>query len=108
MCVCVSCLKVNNNGLLSFNVAVESYSPDSFPIGNNEAMVAPFWADVDTSINDGKVYYREAIDAETLGRVSQDVRDTLAELSQFAATWAFVSTWHEVTYYGGSNYTSVS
>lgn len=37
---------INNNGNLSFNGPIASFSPTGFPIGT--PMIAPFWADVDT------------------------------------------------------------
>jgi hypothetical protein len=38
---------VNNNGNITFNNPVPTFTPIPFPISNNP-MVAPFWADVDT------------------------------------------------------------
>jgi hypothetical protein len=38
---------INNNGNLSFNGALSTYTPDAFP-GAPQPMIAPYWADVDT------------------------------------------------------------
>jgi MYXO-CTERM domain-containing protein len=38
---------VNNNGNLSFNGPLSTYTPSAFP-GAPEPMIAPYWADVDT------------------------------------------------------------
>ncbi|WEF33272.1 nidogen-like domain-containing protein [Pseudoduganella chitinolytica] len=38
---------VNNNGNISFSGPLSTYSPSLFPI-SSAAMIAPFWADVDT------------------------------------------------------------
>ncbi|GGY75756.1 nidogen-like domain-containing protein [Pseudoduganella plicata] len=38
---------VNNNGNISFTGALSSFTPSLFPI-SSAAMIAPFWADVDT------------------------------------------------------------
>lgn len=47
---------VNNNGNITFNNPVSSYTPSPFPI-SNQPMIAPFWADVDTrGANGGNVY----------------------------------------------------
>jgi len=47
---------INNNGNLTFTSGLGSYTPDPFPI-TNQAMIAPFWADVDTSCTScGEVY----------------------------------------------------
>lgn len=45
---------INNNGNITFNAAVGSYTPEPFPIAN-QPMIAPFWADVDTR-GTGNVY----------------------------------------------------
>jgi hypothetical protein len=47
---------INNNGNLTFDSPVSSYTPSPFPV-TNQAMIAPFWADVDTSCTTcGEVY----------------------------------------------------
>ena len=38
---------INNNGSLSFNSAISTYTPNAFP-GAPQPMIAPYWADVDT------------------------------------------------------------
>ncbi|TFJ96299.1 MARCKS-related protein [Platysternon megacephalum] len=43
-------LYVNNNGVVSFGVPVNQFTPDSFPLTDGRAFVAPFWADVDNRI----------------------------------------------------------
>ncbi|RLJ20243.1 nidogen [bacterium endosymbiont of Escarpia laminata] len=39
---------INNNGNVSFNNPISSYTPDPFPVAN-QPMIAPWWGDVDTS-----------------------------------------------------------
>ncbi|CAB9494456.1 nidogen-like domain-containing protein [Alteromonas macleodii] len=47
---------INNNGNITFNSAVSSYTPVPFP-NTNQPMIAPFWGDVDTSCDDcGEVF----------------------------------------------------
>jgi len=48
---------INNNGNVSFDQAYYTYTPTGFPI-NGYAMVAPFWADVDTRGGFGSVHYK--------------------------------------------------
>ncbi|MCB1851591.1 MAG: PEP-CTERM sorting domain-containing protein [Gammaproteobacteria bacterium] len=43
---------VNNNGNISFNSEVGSYTPEPFPI-SDQPMIAPYWADVDTRNDPG-------------------------------------------------------
>jgi hypothetical protein len=47
---------LNNNGNLSFDNAISSFSASGFPI--NSPMIAPFWSDVDTTGGIGAVYYK--------------------------------------------------
>ncbi|MBA1446229.1 MAG: hypothetical protein M3H12_08765 [Chromatiales bacterium] len=39
---------INNNGNISFDNPISSYTPDPFPVAN-QPMIAPWWGDVDTS-----------------------------------------------------------
>ena len=49
---------INNNGNISFNSGISTFSSDSFPITGND-MVAAFWGDVDTrNVSSGLVYYK--------------------------------------------------
>jgi len=47
---------INNNGNVTFNASLSSYTPWGFPSGNNP-MLAPFFADVDTR-GAGSVWYK--------------------------------------------------
>lgn len=38
---------INNNGNISFNAALSTFTPNAFP-GAPQPMIAPYWADVDT------------------------------------------------------------
>ena len=51
-------VKVSTNGAVSFDNGVSEYTPEPFPIASDK-MISVYWCDVDTSINDGRVYYRE-------------------------------------------------
>ncbi|XP_022783567.1 sushi domain-containing protein 2-like isoform X2 [Stylophora pistillata] len=96
-------LFVNTNGVISFLVQVSQYTPDSFPLGNDRRLVAPFWADVDTR-NGGQVFYRETTDLQLLKRATNDVTAAFVDHRKFKATWLFVATWYKVAFYGASNY----
>lgn len=63
----------NNNGNITFGGPVDEYTPKAFPV-SGQPMIAPFWADVDTS-GTGAVYTASP-DANTL-----------------------VATWHNVGYF---------
>ncbi|CAJ0961131.1 unnamed protein product [Ranitomeya imitator] len=94
-------LHVNNNGVISFNMAVSQYTPDAFPLTNGETFVTPFWGDVDNDLG-GTVYYRESTDPDLLQKISEDMKEHLPVL-HYRATWAFVATWDKVAYYGSAS-----
>lgn len=99
-------LQVNNNGVISFNVQVSQFTPEAFPLSDSRSFIAPLWADVHNGIR-GDVYYRESTDPELLERASQDIRKYFKNMPTFTATWVFITTWHQVTFYGGSQTTPV-
>jgi hypothetical protein len=64
---------VNNNGNISFNSPLATFTPNAFPVAN-QPIIAPFWADVDT--RGAGAVYAAAPNADSL-----------------------VVTWHNVGYY---------
>uniref|UniRef100_G1PN46 Alpha-tectorin n=1 Tax=Myotis lucifugus TaxID=59463 RepID=G1PN46_MYOLU len=98
---------VNNNGVVSFNVLVSQFTPESFPLTDGRAFIAPFWADVHNGIR-GEIYYRETMDPAILTRATKDIRKHFKDMAAFSATWVFIVTWEEVTFYGGSSTTPVN
>ncbi|XP_070401978.1 sushi, nidogen and EGF-like domain-containing protein 1 isoform X2 [Nothobranchius furzeri] len=100
-------LYVNNNGLVSFLREVSQFTPVAFPIAGDRRVVAPFWADVDNR-RAGRVFFRESRDPSILKRASGDVRTYFSEFPTFNATWVLISTWHEVTFFGGNGQTPVN
>ena len=99
-------LQVNNNGVISFNVQVSQFTPEAFPLSDSRSFIAPLWADVHNGIR-GDIFYRESTEPALLERVTQDVRKYFQNLPTFTATWVFITTWHQVTFYGGSQTTPV-
>ncbi|KAL4608607.1 alpha-tectorin [Arapaima gigas] len=98
---------VNNNGVISFNVQVSQFTPEAFPLTDSRSFIAPFWADVHNGIR-GDVYYRESTDPSLLERATLDVHKYFKTMTSFSATWVFIATWHQVTFYGGSQTTPVN
>ncbi|XP_078614102.1 sushi, nidogen and EGF-like domain-containing protein 1 [Branchiostoma floridae x Branchiostoma japonicum] len=92
---------VNNNGLVSFQGRVSTYTPSPFPI-QSFPIVAVFWGDVDNR-HAGEVYWRQTTsDQSLISRVSQDILRNYPDIPSFQARWVLVSTYYDVTYYGGS------
>lgn len=98
--------QVNNNGVISFNVQVSQFTPEAFPLSDSRSFIAPLWGDVHNGIR-GDVYYRESTEQEILERATQDVRKYFKIMVSFTATWVFIATWTQVTFYGGSQTTPV-
>ena len=85
---------------------VSQFTPESFPLTDGRAFIAPFWADVHNGIR-GEIYYRETMDPVILKRATKDIRKYFKDMATFSATWVFIVTWEEVTFYGGSSTTPV-
>ena len=100
-------MQINTNGVVSFDEPVRQFTPDSFPL-ESSPIVAPFWADVDTTRNDGRVHFRQSVNPTLLSRASTDVRTHAAGFDTFQATWLLIVTWDNVTYFGGDDTTGVS
>ncbi|XP_019725167.1 alpha-tectorin isoform X1 [Hippocampus comes] len=98
---------VNNNGVISFSEHVSQFTPEAFPLSDSRSFIAPLWADVHNGIR-GDIYYRETTLPQILERATHDVRRHFKNIPNFTATWAFVATWHQVTFYGGSQTTPVN
>lgn len=61
--------------------------------------MAPFWADVDTTVA-GQIFYRETSDVDLLQRATDDITNTYVDHRKFKATWLLTATWYEVAFYG--------
>ena len=102
-------MQISNNGLISFQVPFPRYTPHPFP--TQVAIIAPFWADVDTRLNDeiplssaptnetGNVWYREDFSTELLEKAQREIRDAFIGQSSFTPTTLFIATWENVGYY---------
>jgi len=82
-------------------VAVSQYTPDRFHLGNNRLLIAPFWADIDTT-SEGKVFYRQTTDPGLLQKANNDIKVIYGKCRNFRATWLFIATWYEVPFFGAS------
>jgi len=66
------CVQVSTDGLISFGASIaDKYTPKPIPTSKPSIpFVSPYWADVDTTINNGRIYYR-TVTAGTILRVTQ-------------------------------------
>ena len=92
--------------MISFLREVSQYTPDPFPLGDDRRLIAPFWADVDTT-RGGVVYYRETQDLAIRTRASEEIRKYFVRQRRFLAKWVMIVTWLNVARYGGGSTPSV-
>ncbi|XP_070534783.1 sushi domain-containing protein 2-like [Ptychodera flava] len=100
---------VNTNGVISFGNSVNDHSSQApaFPLGEVQPdpddqeyyMIAPFWANVDTTRR-GNIYYRQTTERVILNQATEDVRKYFLTEKDFTALWCYIATWEEVSFYG--------
>lgn len=94
--------QVNNNGDISFDTPVGTFTPDPFPLAGSLQLIAPYWSDVDTR-NGGQVWFREASsDAALLMRARNEIRMAFISQMMFEPTFLFIATWDHVSFFGGA------
>lgn len=92
-------LWVNNNGGISFNGGVRTYTPICAPI-QDAKMVMAFWADVMTLDNDvGKVYYREDHNPALLRSLAAEILRAYPSFQNLRLSSALVVTWVKVSFF---------
>ena len=89
---CFSFLQVHTDGFLKFM----------------PSRIIPFKVDLDTSVGNGTIFYREVISGSLLAKATNHVNMCYSGASSFSATWLFIATWDRVTYYDGDLTTPVS
>lgn len=83
---------------LSAVVHVSQFTSQSFPLGDGRMLIAPYWADVDTT-GTGTVWYRQTSDAVLLSRARREIRAVFVTHMNFEPTMLFIATWDHVGYY---------
>jgi len=101
MVLFASTLQVNTNGIISFTNPISAYTPDSFPLGNSQELIAPYWGDVDTT-GTGIIWYRETTDPDLLERADNEIRQAFPTLIRYASEFLFIATWDHVGYYNSN------
>ena len=95
-----STLYVNNNGHISFDDPLDLYIPRPFPIPDLP-LIAPYWADVDTTPPDGgQVWYRISTDKSLItDLIGSVMNSSQLTLSSFTPEYLVIVTWDHVGYY---------
>ena len=88
---------MSTNGALSFTSPISQYTPEPFPTNAAEEIIAPFWADVDTT-GTGSISYRETTNADLLQRADNDIRRAFSTIT-FSSKYLFIATWDHVGFF---------
>lgn len=96
-----SSLYVNLNGHISFETELPVYR-SNFILPFGYKLLAPFLADVDTSLS-GNVYYRETADRSLRDKAAEYITRAFQTHAQFYPENLFIATWNEVGYYDSQN-----
>ncbi len=90
-------MQVSTNGLISVHEPETSPVPRNFP--TTTILIAPFWADADTSNGAGAVSYGVTRDAAQLTKAGGEITAAHPELTEFTPLYLFIATWNRVGYY---------
>ena len=93
----ISPFQVNTNGVLSLGETLQNYSGEGLSIVNT-ALIAPFWADVDTR-EIGEVFYRQTNESSCIANVTSIIRAVFEDAVEFAPFTVFIATWNSVGYF---------
>ena len=94
-----STLYVNTNGHISFDDPLDFYDPRPFPIPDLP-LIAPYWADVDTTPPDGgQIWYRISTNNCLITDLIESIVSSQLTLSSFTPEYMVIVTWDHVGYY---------
>lgn len=100
------CMQVNNNGDVTFDIALRQWSAEAFPT-TTKKIIAPFWTDINTS-NGGYLWYRTTTVFSILQLGTNTIRNVFSNFATFSSTWMMVVTWVDVAAHGCSNASSIT
>ena len=89
--------QVNDNGVISFNSRYNVRTPLSLPLSSTDKIIAPYWADVDTT-GTGDIYYRQTTDPSLLARATSEIRAAIPTSQNVTITDLLIATWDRVGY----------
>ena len=76
---------------------LQNYSGEGLSIVNT-ALIAPFWADVDTR-EIGEVFYRQTNESSCIANVTSIIRVVFEDAVGFTPFTVFIATWNSVGYF---------
>ena len=95
-------LYLNNNGGISFQSRVATYTPDDFPLTSSPPLIVPFWSDVDNE-KGGQIWFRQTTSRSILNQATREIQCFSFAHRSFHADWVFIATWEDVPFYGASS-----
>ena len=78
-----------------------SYSPLLLPLNgtdSTEQIIAPYWADVDTS-GTGQIFYRQSTDPHLIARATSEIQAAFPASENVTIESLVIVTWDKVGYY---------
>ena len=81
-----------------------SYSPLLLPLNgtdSTEQIIAPYWADVDTS-GTGQIFYCQSTDPSLLARATSEIQAAFPASENVTIQSLVIVTWHKVGYYNSN------
>ena len=89
--------QVNNNGVASFNSYFSNHLPVPFPI--SARIIAPFWADIDTTCGNGTVFFRQTTSTSIRDKAANHIQSYISLSSSFYPSSVIIATWYQVPHY---------
>ena len=89
--------QVNSNGVISIGMRDQAFPPQRFP--TMYLLIAPFWADVDTSSGVGTVVYGLPTSSATIAAVQGQIRTSFPSQATFVPEYVLIATWSGVGHY---------
>ena len=78
-------------------------SPQPFPYQHNLRIIAAYQCDVDTTYG-GEIWFRELKDLALLRKAKTEIRTVFPQQKRFNAAWNFITTWHDLNFFGADDF----
>ncbi|CAF3615117.1 unnamed protein product [Adineta steineri] len=88
---------INTNGFLSFLLPIAYFFPQiTLTSYSGYAIIAPFWADIDTSIKNGSITYKYTKEEHLLKKAKELIQEGFPRSTSFEPTSILICTWTDV------------
>ena len=86
---------MNSNGIVSFMKPTMMLPHQTFPVGEDIVLIAPFWSEVGIGAT-GEVFFRQTKNSLLLERAATEIQGAFSNYSDFVPTLLMVTTWDHV------------